>query len=1128
MTGSVRPLVLIPALLAAVGVGLGAQEPSRGGESRDALLAAFRDPPADARPRVWWHWLSGNVSRDGITKDLEWMHRIGIAGAMMFDGDMGAPQIVPQRVTVLSKEWQANLHFAAQEADRLGLEFAMAAAPGWSETGGPWVTPEMGMKKFVWSEKRVRGSRPVGVLPPLPDMPGPFQGIPRYDWGGAREPDGVHLSRDVRVLAFPAPNGDVALSSLAPSIVVNGSSAHASQLIDGDVLEFVALPVPTPAAPTIVRFDFAAPQTMRALTYIGPLGGRFSTGPQGRIEASDDGARWRTLRRIVDQAHNATPQRTFAFAATTAMHFRVVLERAEEPTFGPPSLRVAELAFVPGARVDLFEDRAGFGVLADADAVHTPNVAQKDAIALAGVIDVSDKLRADGTLAWTPPAGEWIILRTGYSLTDEKNHPATPEGTGPEVDKFDARAVRAHLDAYMRPVTEALGGLVGAKGLRYLLTDSWEAGQENWTGRMLAEFQSRRGYDATPLLPVLAGRVVDSAERSDAFLWDFRRTLADLVAENHYGTITAFAREHGLGYYGEATGAAWPTVADGMQAKSLTDIPMGEFWAMPFGGKPAAFQGAPSMEFPADVIETRSTAHVYGKPLVAAEALTSSLPQWSATPWKLKWVVDKYLAMGVNRLVLHTSPHQPDDTHRPGLTLGPFGQVFTRHETWGEMARPWIDYLARSSFLLQQGTPVADVLYFYGEGAPSGVPYRDARDPADLRGYGFDYVNADALLRLARVENGRIAFPGGASYRLLVLPRGLDRMTLPMITKLRELVTAGAVVAGPKPLASPSLTSESRAVRAIADAMWGEGTAPRAMGKGRVYRTADVTAVLRDERVVPDFAYDTASAHADLRFAHRRLADGDVYFVTNQGEQDVASSISFRTSGRAPELWDAISGRTLPVAYRMERGVTHVDLTLAPYASSFVVFRALTTATTSTLVPASERTLTALDGEWTLRFPPGASTPATIRTGIGSWTDRSEPDIRYFSGAATYERTIDVPSEWRSTGERIVLDLGRVGDVAEVRMNGKAAGATWAPPYRVDVTGQVTAGRNTIEIIVANTWQNRFVGDLQPGATKHAWTNAPNGGGFTSANELTPATPLTPSGLLAPVRLLAIRDATRR
>ncbi len=203
-------------------------------------------------------------------------------------------------------------------------------------------------------------------------------------------------------------------------------------------------------------------------------------------------------------------------------------------------------------------------------------------------------------------------------------------------------------------------------------------------------------------------------------------------------------------------------------------------------------------------------------------------------------------------------------------------------------------------------------------------------------------------------------------------------------------------------------------------------------------------------------------------------------------------------------------------------------LALDAYASTFVVFREPTTATASTLVPARERALATLDGEWTLRFPEGTGTPSSIQTGIGSWTERAEPEIRYYSGTATYERTIDASPDWFTSGERVVVDLGRVGDVAEVRVNGATAGTTWAPPYRVDVTSLLRRGRNVLEVVVANTWQNRFVGDLQPGATKHAWTNAPNGGGFTSANELTASTPLTPSGLLAPVRLLAITDAARR
>jgi hypothetical protein len=1096
----------------------------------DTLRQGFLAPPESARPRVWWHWLSGNVSRDGITKDLEWMKRIGVAGAMMFDGDMGAPKIVPERVTVLSPQWFGNLQFAASEANRLGLEFAMAAAPGWSETGGPWVKPEWGMKKFVWSETRIAGGRRPGKLAPLPANAGPFQAMAKHDFTGKAQTGGPVLSRDVAVLAFRTPRGDVSLGSLAPNITTNAPAIETAKLVDGDTVHGITLPSPTPGAPIWVRYDFAAPATIRALTYVGSVGGRFADGPQGRIEASDDGTTWRSIRTLVGQAHNPAPQRTFAFPATTARHFRVVFDHAEvsrNPWPQAPGITLAELALVPGARVDLFEDRAGFGVIANADVVRTPDIAPSSAIRSADILDLTDRLHPDGTLDWTAPSGNWTVLRAGWSLTGEVNHPATPEGTGLEVDKLNATHVRAHLDAYMTPVIKTLGPLVGDRGLRYLLTDSWEAGQENWTEPMPDEFMRRRGYALTRMLPVLAGHVVDSAERSDAFLWDFRRTLADLVAENHYGTITRFAKEHKLGYYGEATGAAWPTVADGMLAKSQTDIPMGEFWAMPFGGRPAAFQGVVGDEFPGDIIETRSTAHVYGKPLVAAEALTSSLPQWTSTPWSLKWVVDKYMAMGVNRLVLHTSPHQPDDTHKPGLTLGPFGQVFTRHETWGELAKPWIDYLSRSSYMLQQGTPVADVLYFYGEGAPSGVPYRDAGGALDLPGYGFDYVNADALLRLATVDQRQVAFPGGARYRLLVLPEALDRMTLPMITKLRDMVAAGAVLVGPKPTGSPSLGSSDNAIRTIADDLWGQtdggSLTVNAYGKGRVYWRRDVPAVLAAERVGRDFDYAAVDPAMDLRFAHRRLADGELYFVTNQSDRAATVPTWFRTSGRAPELWHADTGKSERVGYAVEGNRTRIPLILGAYESVFVLFRAPGTAMGLTLPPPQIRTVGTLSKNWSVQF----STGAPIPTNVGSWTANADPEIRYFSGVATYRQSITASGGWFGKGERLYLDLGHVGDVAEVRINGITAGTAWAPPYRIDVTDQMRRGRNAVEIRVANTWQNRFVGDLQPGATQHVWTNAAAGAGFAMLGEgLAASTELTPSGLLEPVRIVAVHSAS--
>lgn len=1092
------------------------------------LVSGFESPPESAKPRVWWHWLSGNISKPGITADLEWMKRVGLGGMQMFDGDMGAPKVVDHRIAALTPEWRDHLKFAATEADRLGLEFGMAAAPGWSETGGPWVAPQAGMKKVVWAETQAAGGKPVaGKLNRPPSVSGPFQDVPRHDFTGKPLPNGPELFKTISVLAYRRAAGDVSLASLAPRISAQGVEGDVSLLTDGKLDKSVTLATPKPGAPVIVTFDFDKPQTMRALTYAGPVGERFTSGPGGRVEASQDGQAWTPIAALTGAGHNPAPQRTFAFPETTAAHFRVVFDQpaSTENPWPQGPVMISELALTPGARVNHFEDKAGFGVAPEDESLRTPVVTAAAAVNSKDIIDVTDKLRPDGTLAWTPPKGDWSILWMGYSLTGEVNHPATPEATGLEVDKLNADHVRAHLDAYLGPVAKELNGLIGDKGLKYILTDSWEAGDENWTEAMVREFKTRRGYDPTPFLPVLTGRVVDSAQVSDDFLWDFRRTLADLLAENHYGTITRYAKAHGLGYYGEATGAAWPTVADGMLAKSLTDIPMGEFWAMSFGGEAAAFQGVRSDEFPADIVETASTAHVYGKSLVAAESFTSSQPLWTVAPWNLKWVADRYMAMGVNRLVIHTSPHQPDTVGKPGLTLGPFGQTFTRNEAWGELAKPWVEYLSRSSYMLQQGVPVADLLYFYGEGAPSGVPYREPAKPGPVEGHGYDYVNADALLRLAKVEDGKIVFPGGAAYSALVLPDTLDRMTLPMVQKLTALVEAGGVIVGPKPQGSPSLASDPAAVQAAATRLWGQTDGrvqTRAdLGKGRVYWGLSPEEVLKDLKVTADFDYGRPSPETKLMFAHRRLADGEIYFVTNQTGRAETLDAIFRVTGKAPEIWRADTGETTAASYSIKDDHTTVGLELAPYDAVFVVFRKPAKSQGLTLSAAAPRQLASVSGGWTVAFPSGWGAPPKIELPqLESWTQNANPEIKYFSGMASYDKTLKVDQAWLKSGQKIELDLGAVGDVAEVWLNGKRVGGLWKAPYRLEVGPYLKVGDNRLTIKVANVWLNRFVGDHQPGAVKRAFTNAAEGGGFAMLGSgISKDTPLAPSGLIGPVTL---------
>ncbi len=468
-----------------------------------------------------------------------------------------------------------------------------------------------------------------------------------------------------------------------------------------------------------------------------------------------------------------------------------------------------------------FQEKAAFSAATGLYDMATPPCPAAAAVRKADVIDLTSKMRPDGTLDWTPPAGRWVVLRFGYSLTGARNSPASPEATGLEVDKMSRAHVKAYFDNYLDQYKDTVGPLMGPRGLQYVITDSWEAGVANWTDAMIAEFAKRRGYDMRPWLPVLAGRVVESAEASDRFLWDFRKTISDLVAENHYDQLTTILQARGMRRYTESHEYGRAFIADGMEVKRAADIPMSAMWLE----RP----GVPSRNHDADIRESASVAHIYGQNLVAAESLTAYLNAWAYSPETLKSTADRLLANGLNRFIIHTSVHQPVDDKIPGLGLGPFGQWFTRHETWAELAKPWTTYLSRSCYMLQQGRFAADILYYYGEDSNITALFL-AKLPDMPPGYNFDFVNADALKNRLAVADGRITTASGMSYRLLALDPNSRQMPLAVLRKIRDLVKAGAVVVGPKPIGSPSLADNQAEFRAIADEVWGRG-----IGKGKVF-----------------------------------------------------------------------------------------------------------------------------------------------------------------------------------------------------------------------------------------------------------------------------------------------------
>jgi hypothetical protein len=1074
--------------------------------------------------------MNGNITEQGIRQDLEWMHRVGIGGVQTFDASIATPQLTDRRLVFMTPPWQAAFRHATDLANALGLELAIAGSPGFSESGGPWVRPEQGMKKLVWREVTVQGGVPVtGKLPQPPSVVGPFQDVPvdRSDasFGGPPPVAPIPaLYRDVALIAYRLPEAERSMAELRPTVNTSSGSIDAGLLWDGELSRALHLPYGDGGKPAWIQIDFGTPRTIQSLTL--GLQGHGIQGPAyigAELEESADGQAFQPVAHVYDSADDTAGdppplQETVTFAPITARFFRVRFptpppDRSAWAGFiGSRSTEhlVTELVLHPTPRVDQFEKKAGYFL--DAGVVNHPTrtVAARDVIDPKDIIDLTARLRADGTLDWTPPPGRWVVSRLGYSLLGITNHPASPEGTGLEVDKLSRDAVKAHMDEYLHRYESMLGSrLIGAHGLRAMVNDSYEAGPQNWTEELPAEFARRREYDMHLWLPALTGRIIESAEATDRFLWDFRRTLGELMAENHYGQIAASLHARGLIHYCESHEGGREIIADGMEAKRNADLPMGAMW-MP--GLPLRTQETGD----ADLRESASVAHIYGQNRVASESMTAfGLPDaaYVFTPESLKPTADRELADGVNVFVIHTSVHQPLNDAGPGITLGPFGQWFTRHETWADEARPWVTYLARSSYLLQQGRFVADILYYYGQDSNITALFGD-RLPPIPEGYAFDFASPDALSKLS-VKDGGLVTESGMRYRLLALDPRAQVMSLDVLQRIAHLAEAGATVVGEKPIQTPSLADDPGAFSTLTTALWGDGSpGTHSYGAGRVLSGTSIAEAVAEMHIAPDFTYVKPASDSNVVFLHRRLDDGDLFFINNRQASSQEIEANFRVSGKAPELWHADTGRIEPASYRLMNGRTLVPLRLEPSEAVFVVFRT-STSETSRSVPKLEReTLSTLAGPWEVRFPVGEGTRRSVQlTHLSSWTEDTDPAIRYFSGTATYRRHLPIDPFWLKN-ERLELDLGAVKDLAEVRVNGTSFGVLWKPPFRVDVTGALHAGSNSLEIRVTNTWVNRLIGDKQPGSKPHA---------HATFDPYKAESPLQPAGVLGPVELLRVR-----
>jgi hypothetical protein len=1108
--------------------------PAWGQTAGDTLKSGFENPPESARPRVWWHWMNGNITKEGIKLDLEWMHQAGLGGFQNFDAALSTPQVVDHRLAYMTPEWKDAFKYATTLADQLGMEEAIAGSPGWSESGGPWVPASEGMKKYVWSETVVEGGKPFhGVLAHPPSNTGAFQNLSIRDALSAPEGSKAipQFYSDAAVVAYRRASSDVSLESLHPKMTASGGSPDFAMLTDGDLEKTTGIPIPAVGEVSWIQYEFTEPQTIRAITFVTKDPGWIEAlvagiaAPEKNLEASDDGQNFRLVAKLDG---GESPEHTISFPVVTAKYFRVTFKRNPPPPIPawaagidpaslgiklpptPTEYEVAEVVLHPGARVNHFEEKAAFVPEGDLYGFATPAVAANEAVAKSDVIDLTAKMQPDGTLDWTPPVGDWVALRFGYSLLGITNHPATAEATGLEVDKLDRSFVKQYMEKYLESYKETVGAdFMGKRGIRYVINDSWEAGSQNWTDHMIEQFKKRRGYDPLPWMPVLAGQVVDSAEASDRFLWDFRKTIGDLIADEHYGQLEETLHEWNMGHYGESHESGRAFVADGMEVKKFNEVPMSAMWTQTPGVNKEQFG------YNADDRESASVAHIYGQNLAAAESMTAAAAPWAWSPATLKPTADQEFLNGINRFVIHESAHQPLVGKAPGLTLGPFGQWFNRNETWALEAHTWIDYLGRTSFLLQQGRFGADFIYFYGEDSNLTAIF-DHKSPEVPAGYGFDYVNADALIHELTVANGRIATKSGMSYRVLGLDPYSAHMSLPVLRAIHKLVEDGAIVAGPKPSDDPSLSDDQAEFRKLNDELFGDGSGTHKVGKGTVYAGQELGQVFKQLNEVPDFDYTKPDSDTRLEFLHRKLATADLYFVDNRGDHETTTEATFRVSGKEPELWYAETGTTRPVSYKIAEGRTTVPLHLEPWGTVFVVFRKATTETSRELPKVAESKLADVGGPWKVSFQPGRGAPesATLDA-LVSWSDSTDPGIKFFSGEGTYTNTIQASADWFTKGSHLWIDLGDVKNLAEVTVNGKSLGVVWHAPYRVDVTSALKPGANEISVKVVNAWVNRLIGDEQPGATKYT---------FADVKPYRANSPLLPSGLLGPVAI--VREGT--
>lgn len=1074
-----------------------------------SLEEGFTNPPDQSRPGVWWRWIDANISKEGITRDLSEMARKGVRHAQIFDVS-GAAKV--GTAGMMTPEWRDLFKFAVQEATRLGITLAVVPAAGWG-TGGPWIKAEHAAKVLRYSEIQVDGPRHLSVSLPK-----------------AHGPEGWH--RDVAVVAFreradrPVQPAEVEASSVHASYYGIERNWPPVDATDGDPnTHWKTAGAPSAENPAWIQLRYHEPLTVHSLHIAGtPEGGP----KECELQASEDG---QEFRKIFSFKLSGGEAKRIMFAPTTAPVFRLVIYSAHHPNVqlqdfwllrsgdNPPQKPPIKWWWFKSGNRSFWEyPKQGPAAL---DEEYTEDGAFD--CRSNETLDLSSKMSADGKLEWDVPAGRWTIARFGTILLDDSVKVMSRATKGPayEADPLSPKAADQMFDNTAKILLEDAGKL-GGKTLSGIIVDSWEYGagskgmQPTWTDDFRERFQKEHGYDLLSYLPALARRIVDSREKTNRFFWDYRKIMADAYLD-FYGRLTERANQGGMFSTAECGYGTYPFQhIDGLAAFGRVDMPMAEFWYNDHVMRQHFF-------FCDSVRTAASSAHTYGKNLVSAETLTAAngLHQ---TPDEWKSTLDREFANGLNFPVMSVFSHQNDVDARPGVFTF---ESINDNMTWWEMSQGFLSYMARCQFLLQQGVPVADACYFFGEDSCKFVPAKEFLQPPLPQGCEFDGINAEVILNRLFVKDRLLVLPNEIFYRYLVLPAtGGWKATSKTLRKIAELVDAGATIIGPKPSAAPGLKNyptQNNEVSELANALWGDGDSAsssiRPVGRGRVISGMTLAEVMARDGLAVDLDPRNMAQPQEIQWCHRRTDEAEIYFISNQSQSPQNGSIRFRVTGSEAQIWNPVNGQICKVRSTEKKGSTEIAIGLAENGSIFVLFRKSAIremSSTDSLPPiAVPHSTLPIESPWIVTFDPrwgGPSEPVEFRA-LEDWTQRQEDKIRCYSGIATYKTTFDFPeSSLPVPPSSLFLDLGSVKNMAQVRLNGQDLGVVWTAPWRVNIDKALRCGENTLEIDVANVWLNRLRIDAVLSPEKRLTRINSMFYGYKEG-------PLVPSGLLGPVRI---------